>query len=236
MARSPRIDVPGLPQHLILRGNNRTACFHSDLDRHVFLKYLREALEETGCVMHAYVLMTNHVHLLVTAHEAGVISRLMQSVGRRYARYVNTSQNRTGTLFEGRFKSSVVDTELYFLTVMRYIELNPVRAGMVVHPGDYPWSSFRQNASGAPSGLVTPHPQYEALGHDGLARRQAYLALFDGEFSDEALHEIRLHINKCRALGSDSFRDSLAARLGRPVGIRRKMGSGYIAQKMCKVT
>jgi putative transposase len=221
MARLPRIDVPGLPQHLILRGNNRTTCFHADLDRLVFLKYLREALEETGCVIHAYVLMTNHVHLLALAQEIGAMSRLMQSVGRRYARYFNSSYDRTGTLFEGRFKSSVVDTDGHFLTVMRYVELNPVRAGMVLQPGDYPWSSFRQNAGGEPSGLVTPHRLYESLGGTARSRARAYLALFDTEIDDDTLQQIRLHANKCRALGSDAFRDALAARLGRPVGIVR---------------
>lgn len=238
MARSPRIDVPGLPQHLILRGNNRTPCFHDDQDRRVFLKYLREALEETGCSLHAFVLMTNHVHLLVTGHEPGAISRLMQSVGRRYARYINSSRGRTGTLFEGRFKSSVVDSERYFLAVMRYIELNPVRAGMVAHPGSYPWSSFRQNASGKPSGLVTAHPQYESLGGDPIARRQAYLALFDLEIDDETLQEIRIHANKGRALGSESFREALSARLGRPVAIvrpgRRKRGQVTLHNKCAK--
>ena len=204
-----------------MRGNNRAPFFHSDQDRHVFLRYLREALDETGCVIHAYVLMTNHVHLLVTSREPGAISRLMQSVGRRYARYVNFTQDRTGTLFEGRFKSSVVDSERYFLTVMRYIELNPVRAGMVPHPGAYPWSSFRQNASGEPSGLVVAHPQYEALGHDRQSRRRAYLSLFELDIEDETLHEIRLHAAKNRVLGSKDFQERLATCLGRPVGIIR---------------
>lgn len=219
MARSPRIDVPGLPQHIILRGNNRTICFFTELDRRVFLKYLREALEETGCVIHAYVLMTNHVHLLTTANEVGAISRMMQSVGRRYARYINTSQGRTGTLFEGRFRSCVVDTDRYFLTVMCYIELNPIRAGMVAHPGEYRWSSFRENAGGSPSGLLTPHSVFEGLGSDRHTRRRAYLSLFDLGVDDKTLREIRLHTNKNRVLGSDAFQASLAARLGRPVCI-----------------
>ena len=116
--------------------------------------------------MHAYVLMTNHVHLLVTGREPRSISRFMQQLNRRYSRYFNKAHERTGTLYEGRFGSSHIESERYFFTVMRYIEINPVRAGMVRHPGDYPWSSHRQNACGAPNGLLTPHPLFIGLGGD----------------------------------------------------------------------
>ena len=222
-----------------MRGNNRSPCFFSDQDRFVYLRYLEEAARATDCDLHAYVLMSNHVHLLVTGREAGAISRLMQSIGRRYARYINHVHGRTGTLFEGRFKSSLVESQRYFFTVMRYIELNPVRAGMVDHPGQYPWSSFRQNSSGAPGGLLSVHPEYDLLGRDREARRRAYLALFDLPMDDETLQEIRTHASKSRALGSKEFRESISNQLGRPAGIvrpGRKKGSGYFAQKMCKVT
>jgi putative transposase len=221
MSRPPRIDIPGLPQHLIVRGNNRSTCFFSDQDRHVFLRYLEEAAESCSCAIHAYVLMTNHAHLLATGNEAGAISRLMQSLGRRYALYVNHIHGRTGTLFEGRFKSSVVDSESYFFTVMRYIELNPVRAGMVDHPGRYRWSSFRQNASGAPAGLLVAHREYERLGDNPAARRQRYLAFFELPFEEETLHEIRLHASKCRALGTKAFQESISMQIGRPACIVR---------------
>ncbi len=131
MARLPRIDVPNLPQHIIQRGNNRTACFFHDDDYRFYLQSLRHAAQKYACQVHAYVLMTNHVHLLMTAMEAGSISALMQSLGRRYVRYVNQTYQRTGTLWEGRFKSSIIESEQYFLTCSRYIEWNPVRAGLV---------------------------------------------------------------------------------------------------------
>src|SRR2546422_6579877 len=160
MPPSPRIDVPGFPQHLIARGNNRGPCFFNDRDRRVFLKYLGEACVIHECDVHALVLMTNHVHLLATGKRPGSISRTMQSVERRYSRYVNSAYGRTGTLYDGRFKSSIVETGAYFLACMRYIELNPVRAGMVAMPADFAWSSFRQNSSGLPKGLITAHAEY----------------------------------------------------------------------------
>lgn len=221
MARLPRIDVPGLPQHLVARGNNRAPCFFHDADRHVFLKYLREAASADHCDVHAFVLMSNHVHLLVTGREAGAISRMMQAVGRRYARYVNRAYARTGTLFEGRFRSSLVQTERYFLACMRYIELNPVRGGMVVHPSEYPWSSYRENASGEPSGWIKPHPEYVRLGSEASQRASAYRRLFEEELDAEELAAIRRHVQKDRALGNSGFQQWLEISLDRPVGIVR---------------
>jgi len=201
MARMPRIDVPGAPQHLIARGNNRAACFLTDQDRHVYLRYLAEAADDCACAIHAYVLMTNHVHLLATGHEPRAISRLMQSIGRRYARYFNHVHERTGTLYEGRFKSSLIDSDAYFLTVMRYVELNPVRAGLADHPVRFRWSSFRANASGAPAKPLTPHALYLELGGANSDRARHYQRLFDIPLEDRELHEIRTNTNKGKALG-----------------------------------
>ena len=153
-----------MPQHLIVRGNNRLPCFIDDRDRNLYLSYLQEYSLANGCEIHAYVLMTNHVHLLATGREAMGVSRFMQVLNRRYARYFNKAHERTGTLYEGRFRSSLIQTERNFFAVMRYIELNPVRAGMVATPGEYRWSSHRENVGGAPRGLVTPHPLYDQLG------------------------------------------------------------------------
>jgi putative transposase len=219
MARSTRIDMPGLPQHLITRGNDRAPCFFEDADRQVYLRCLAQAADATGCDLHAYVLMTNHVHLLATGNTGGAVSRMMQVVGTRYARYVNRTYGRTGTLFEGRFKSSLIESERYFMTCMTYIELNPVRARMVVAPGTYPWSSFRDNACGAPSGLLTPHPEYLRLGSHAEDRLRAYCSLFDTPFDAAKLEEIRRHIQRNRALGGDAFRRAIEAMLGRCVGI-----------------
>ncbi len=155
---APIREVTALPRHLWIRGNNRLPCFLDVQDRHVYLAYLGESLESSNTELHAFVLMTNHVHLLATGIEADSVSRFMQQLNRRYSRYFNKAHDRTGTLYEGRYQSRVVETDPHFLGEMRYIERNPVKAGMVQHPGDYPWSSYWQNACGDPGGLLTPHP------------------------------------------------------------------------------
>jgi len=217
MARLPRIDVPGVPQHLIVRGNNRSTLFRDDADRCIFLQFLEQALDSCACELHAYVLMSNHVHLLATGHLPGAVSELMQRVGRKFARLMNIRWNRTGTLFEGRFHSSLVDSEAYLLTCMRYIELNPVRAGMVRHAKEFGWSSYRQNASGDPRALLMPHDLYLRLGMTPGERAVAYRALVESGVSEEDLTRIRTSAAKCRALGSESFCEEMAARLERPV-------------------
>lgn len=217
MARLPRIDVPGIPQHLIVRGNNRSVLFRDDADRCVFMKFLEEALEACSCDLHAYVLMSNHVHLLATGHLEGELSELMQRIGRRFARLVNLRWCRTGTLFEGRFRSSLVDSESYFLTCMRYIELNPVRAGLVDHPEQYVWSSYRSNASGEPRPPVRPHESYLRLGSGFLERGRQYCTLVETGVGEEDLIRIRESANKCRALGSEAFCKQIARVVGRSV-------------------
>jgi putative transposase len=221
MARFPRIDLPGVPQHLMARGNNKARCFYDDHDRQVYLRYLVEAAHTAGCDLHAYVLMSNHVHLLATGHDAGGISLMMQAVGRRFARHVNDVHGRTGTLYEGRFKSSLVETERYFLTCMRYIELNPVRAGMVADPGQFPWSSHRENASGSPSGLLSPHAEYLRLGDDSHARGLAYRALFETPLQGVELAAIRQHAEKNRVLGGEAFQRRIELLLGHPARVVR---------------
>jgi putative transposase len=191
--------------------------FFSDMDRRLFLRYLEEGLEKSRSALHAFVLMTNHVHLLVTGLQAGSISRLMQSVGRRYARYVNRAYCRTGTLFEGRFKSSLVDTESYFFTCTRYIELNPVRAGLARAPIEYAWSSFAHNASGSPAWMLSPHKAYQRLGQDASSRAQAYQALFLAAPSDADLEKIRHAAAKGSVLGDAAFERRMELLLGRKV-------------------
>ncbi len=173
MPRPPRIVRAGDVLHVIQRGNNRTACFADDDDRERYLKVLLRTSERARCAIHAYVLMSNHTHLLVTAIEPRAPSRMMQSLGRSYVRYFNERHGRTGTLWEGRYRSSVIDSELYFFQCSRYIESNPVRAGMVSEPAAYRWSSFRSNADGEPDALVRRHPVYLALGRWGMERRAA---------------------------------------------------------------
>jgi len=195
--------------------------FHAN-DRGVFLRYLGEACLANDCDVHAFVLMTNHVHLLATGRARMALSKAMQDVGRRYARYVNSAYARTGTLYEGRFKSSLVETRAYFLTCMRYIELNPVRAGMVRHPGEYLWSSFRQNISGEPTGLVKPHAEYLRLGKTPERRGEAYRGLFEVAISDPELAAIRESAEKSRALGGDEFCAGIEATLRRSVRVVRQ--------------
>lgn len=176
MARLPRPDLPGYPQHVIQRGNNRDVIFCADLDYRYYLEKLTDPAAANDCRIHAYVLMTNHVHLLMTPEREGAVSRIMQSLGRRYVRYFNRAYSRTGTLWEGRYRSTVVDTEQYRLTCMRYIDLSPVRAGIVEDAASYPWKSFRANALGGEDFVVSPHAEYKRLGQSGGERAQAYRA------------------------------------------------------------
>jgi len=216
MPRAKRLDVPGLPHHLWVRGNDRRAIFFSDADRLRFLECLGEARAKRQCEIHAFVLMTNHVHVLATPRVEGGMSRMMQDVGRKYVRYVNDCHDRTGGLYEGRFKSSLVESSRYFLTCMRYIELNPVRAGMVDHVARHPWSSFGQNVTGEPTGLITPHPEYLALGSDPQSRGDAYHRLFDEAIDPVHLDAIRQSMQQGCALGGHEFVRAVESMLGRP--------------------
>ncbi len=219
MPRTPRIDIAGLPQHLISRGNNRNDIFFRDRDRSVFLQYLAEACVDNDCSVHAFVLMSNHVHLLATGNASMAISRMMQDLGRRYVLYVNSAYKRTGALYEGRFRSSLVETSSYLFACMRYIELNPVRAAMVRRPGEHPWSSFGQNARGDPSGILTPHPEYLQLSADPERRGAAYLRMFDDAIPDDQLTAIRNSARMNRVLGGTLFCEAVEATLRRPVRV-----------------
>ena len=218
MARMPRYVVPGQPQHVIQRGNNRQAIFGADADYRFYLDKLAEAANKHECDIHAYVLMTNHVHLLVTPRAAHSIAKMMQSLGRYYVQYFNYSYKRTGTLWEGRYKATLIDTECYLLICMRYIELNPVRAAnMVDHPSKYPWSSYRYNALGGRDNLITPHEEYTRLGVSGEERRWAYRQLFRTHIPEMTLEAIREATNKAWVLGSDRFKIKMEKELRRPV-------------------
>jgi putative transposase len=217
VARPPRIDIPGLPQHVTARGHNKSDCFRADFDRVVYLKYLREGLHYAQCDLHAYVLMTNHVHLLVTPRIERGVSSLMQQLGRRYCRFVNRIYARTGSLCEGRFRSNPVEAEAYFFECMRYIELNPVRAGMARHPSQYPWSSYAENVGGDPRGLLVPHPEYLRLGREPSVRSAAYRALLEEPLGAAALERIRRASSRNDVLGSKPFVAALESKLGRPV-------------------
>ena len=217
MARKPRFNVVGMPQHIVQRGNNRNACFFELADYRFYLDSLSRAAQKYGCAIHAYVLMTNHVHLLVTQEVENGVSQLMQSVGRKYVRYINDTYSRSGTLWEGRYKASLVDAESYLLTCYRYIELNPVRAAMVEGPGQYAWSSYRYNGLGKSDALVTPHELYIALGQDDEERRAGYRSLFSHHVDGETLQSIRTTLNQELVMGTDKFKDEIERQLARRV-------------------
>lgn len=211
MPRPRRIDAPEYPQHVVQRSNNRQAVFFTDGDRVAYLRLLCQHADQQRCRVHAYVLMDNHVHLLATPDAPGGLSRMMQAVSRTYVRRVNDRQGRTGTLWEGRFHSTLVDTDRYLLACQRYIELNPVRAGRVAHPGDYRWSSYRANAQGMPNALLEPHSALELIALDLDERRRRYAGFIEEGIPAVDLAAIRRALQSQRQLsgmlmGSEPFR------------------------------
>ncbi len=201
--------MAGVPCHVIQRGNNRATCFFTTQDYRFYLECLGDAAERYRVAVHAYVLMTNHVHLLMTPSDAQGISRVMQSLGRRYVQYVNRVYRRCGTLWESRHKASVVDAERYLLACYRYIELNPVRANMVRHPREYPWSSFRCNAMGDGGAIISPHFLYQALGASDETRRVAYEALFESQLDPVTVQDIRVAASASTPLGDCRFTENV---------------------------
>lgn len=214
MPRLPRFFAPGLPQHVIQRGNNRAPIFAEGADRPFFKACLAHAARRHGASIHAYVLMTNHVHLVATPADAASLPRTLQCVGRVYVQYFNRTYRRTGTLWEGRYRAAVVDSDDYLLACMRYVELNPVRAGLVAHPGDFAWSSFAANAHGSDDALLTPHPVYARLAAAPVQRCERYRSLFGDALPESTLHAIRDATQHAWALGDADFRARIDA-LGR---------------------
>ncbi|GIX47454.1 MAG: transposase [Candidatus Tectimicrobiota bacterium] len=215
MARQPRLVLPGYPHHVIQRGNNRQRIFFTEADYSFYLACLQQAKLACQCRIYAYVLMTNHVHLIVEPPQAEALGRFMQSVGRRYVRYINATYQRSGTLWEGRFKSAVISRDAYLLRCGRYIELNPVRAGLVTHPAEYRWSSYRCRALGVPDAVVDEDPWYAGLGADAEARCRAYRAWMEESWQAEEWEQIRQATRQGRAIGSEQFQEALAQLRGR---------------------
>jgi putative transposase len=207
-----------VPCHIVSRGNNRDACFFTLQDYSFYLECLGDAARRYRVAIHAYVLMTNHVHLLMTPKSAEGISRLMQSLGRRYVQYVNHEYQRCGTLWESRHKASLIDAERYLLACYRYIELNPVRARMVRHPSEYRWSSFHANSLGEPDTLVSPHSLYRALGTTEESRRFAYRDLCESQLDPGAIRDIRTATRFSMPVGDHRFKAQVEAALGRSIG------------------
>ncbi|AGA89783.1 transposase [Thioflavicoccus mobilis 8321] len=218
MPRKRRFFLPDVPAHVVQRGHNRQPVFFAEGDRLAYLKWAKEAASRYRCAIHAYVLMNNHVHLLVTPSDAEAISRLMQYVGRRYVPHINRRYGRSGTLWEGRFKASIIETQSYLLACYRYIELNPIRAGIVTAPEDYRWSSYRCNAFGERDEFLTAHAEYLALGRTDSERCGAYRGLF-GASEDLAVRErLRVCLRSGTPVGEGAFCAEVERALGRRVG------------------
>jgi putative transposase len=240
MARQPRLTVPGYPHHIIQRGNNRQNIFQSAADYQLFLSLLTEAAAQHKVAIHSYVLMSNHYHLLATPQDEQGLPLMVQQVGRSYVRQFNLRYERTGTLFEGRFKSTLIQTERYLLACMAYIDLNPVRAGMVQQPQDYAWSSYGHYAGLRTDKLITPHPHFWNLGNTPYAREASYAALVRAGVSKADERALTNTALRGWALGDEGFVTGLEksterrvqpGKRGRPFKADPTPGPGQLAEK-----
>lgn len=210
MPRSSRIFLGNVALHIIQRGNNRNACFLAKEDYGRYLSCLRTAACQADCAVHAYVLMTNHVHLLLSPAHAAAVPAMMRSVAQKHAQYINWRYRRTGTLWEGRYRAALIQNDTHLLVCQRYVELNPVRARMVQYPGQYPWSSYRCNAEGRANAIVVAHSTYLELGTDSTVRQTAYRRLFDEPLAESQLQHIRITTNNNFAVGDQEFLRSVS--------------------------
>lgn len=230
MPRRARVLLPGVTLHLIQRGNNRSACFYTEEDYLFYLEHLADQARKHGCAIHAWCLMTNHVHLLLTPTKPEGAGLLMKGLGQRYVQYINRTYRRSGTLWEGRFRSCLMQEESYVLACYRYIELNPVRAGMVEHPAEYRWSSYRVNAQAERSELIERHPLYMALSGEESSRAESYRELFRHQLDPGLVDQIRTATNGNYALGDSRFTAEVESALGRRV-TRGKPGRPRLASE-----
>jgi putative transposase len=217
MARLPRLVLANQPHHVIQRGNNRQIIFREDEDYQRFLVLLKDSAKFYGVAIHAYVLMPNHVHLLASPGDEHALALTMQKVGRLYVPWFNKKYQRTGGLFEGRFRTSVVETARYFMICSRYIELNPVRAHLAAHPADYPWSSYLHHAGVKQDSLVSDHSLYWALGNTPFQREASYIDMVQQGISDEESAQVTLAMNKGWPLADHSFKIALERKTERRV-------------------
>lgn len=230
MARLPRLTLPGYPHHIIQRGNNRQAIFASPADYQVLLDLLDENAKKFGVAIHAYVLMGNHFHLLATPESMDSLPQMMQALGRRYVRYFNQAQGRSGTLWEGRYKSTVIQSDRYLLACMAYIDLNPVRAGLATQARDYPWSSHGHYIGLRTDRLITPHPLYWALGNTPFAREAVYSDLIQAGVSADMQQALTQSVLHGWALGEAEFVAELQKQTSRRVS-KTSAGRPALAKK-----
>jgi putative transposase len=234
MARQARTALPGYTYHVIQRGNNHQQIFATEADRREMLELLLEASREQAVAIHSYVLMDNHLHLLLTPSTQEGLSKMMQSIGRSYVLRFNKRQGRSGTLFEGRFRSALVQSERYLLACMAYIDLNPVRAQMVAQAQDFAWSSYAHYSGGLSDRLITPHPHFFNLGNTPFSRERAYQELVQAGLTTQQQAQITQTLLKNHALGDDEFVLSLekqtekrlrVSKAGRPLGSKSLQNS-----------
>jgi len=222
MPRKPRFYLPGVPAHVMQRGHNRNAIFFEDNDYREYLKILKKISDRYECQIHAYVLMTNHVHLLVTPAHENSISLMFQSIGRLYVTYINKTYNRSGTLWEGRHKGNIIEAENYFITCMKYIELNPVRAKIVKELSDYPWSSYAANGYNKPNAIITRHKLYLSLASSNVNRVKIYRNLFEKIEEKETIKKVSSSIQSGTPLGSENFLKQIENSFNFPIGYRER--------------
>ncbi len=235
MPRQARVKAAGVPQHVVQRGNNLSVCFVTEDDYRFYWYHLGDLADRHGCAVHAYVLMSDHVHLIVTPERADGLSRLMKHLSQRYVQYFNRAYGRRGTLWDGRFRSGLVQAQDLLLRCCRYVELNPVRAGIVRHPGEYEWSSYRCNAEGSPSVLVQPHVEYLALGSTDADRQAAYEALCRTTPDAAEVAAISRCVYRGRALDSDRLREEMTrarSRRATEAGPRRRRSDARLLTEM----
>jgi putative transposase len=232
MPRKPRVSLTDVAEHVIQRGNNRQAIFTCEGDMKAYITWLKQYSKKYKVAIHAWVLMTNHVHILCSPSTPLAISQMMQSLGRMYVMYFNKTYKRSGTLWEGRYRSCLVQNDQYLLELYRYIELNPVRAGMVKEPSNYTWSSYQCNGLGKHSDLLTAHPTYLNINDNVNMRQASYRALFTHHVESKLIEEIRLATNKGLALGNDEFKlkvevlsgtSVIEGKRGRPKGWKKEL-------------
>jgi len=226
MPRKRRFFIPGEAVHIVQRGRSRDPVFFDTSDYRAYLHWLKEAADRYACAIHAFVLMTNHVHILATPDTQNGISEMMQHVGRSYVPYLNYTYGMSGSIWEGRYKASLVQEGHYLLSCMRYIEMNPVKAGMVQHPGEYPWSSYHHNAGQKNISLLSPHRTYEGIGRSTEERRNEYRALFSAHIDDRFAKEIQCALQTGTPLGNEYFREKVSEKLNCRIG-QSKRGAPF---------
>jgi len=222
MPRKPRFYLPGIPVHVVQRGHSGEPVFFENDDYSAYLEWLEQASERYGCAIHAYVLMPNHIHLLATPEKQNSVSLMMQYLGRHYVGYINHAYGSSGSIWEGRYKASMIHAEEYLLSCMRSIELNPVRADWVKTPGAYRWSSYRANGRGEVNKLIQPHPLYRSLGRTRQQRQKAYQALFQTPIDEKQMQDIRSAWKTGTPLGNEKFRQKIESKLNCKVGQARR--------------